>query len=170
MKIKTDLFCSLSSHPLWHQWLKEQSATLFDRFMGQFKESKSCANNAKIMMDLLPYIEESGLKDALIKFLARVFPNMVEHDVEDEELLAVEKFFLSHALTYPRRVIIYVSPEIINEELNKVLDGKIKYEYIISGNKIYLEYLIFDDIEVQDKIPDSKWLLKSIKEKIKNRR
>jgi hypothetical protein len=160
MKIKTELYCSLASHPLWQQWLKETDENLFGIFIEKFRTSKSCSNNAKIMVELLPDIEIAGIKDKLMEFLVNNFPNAIIRDENTDYIASIERYFTGNTLTYPRRTILIAENTEINKLLLKFLDGKIQYEYMLAEGKAYIEYLNAEDIEVQGKIPDTKWLLK----------
>jgi len=160
MKIKTDLYCSLASHPLWQQWLKDTDENLYGVFIEKFRASKSCSNNARIMVELLPDIENSGLKDKLMNFLVVNFPNAVIRDDNSEYITSIERYFTGNTFTYPRRTILIADNAEINNLLLKFLDGKIQYEYMLAEGKAYIEYLNAEDIEVQGKIPETKWLLK----------
>ena len=160
MKIKTDLYCSLASHPLWQQWLKDTDENLYGVFIEKFRASKSCSNNARIMVELLPDIESAGLKDKLMNFLVVNFPNAVIRDDNSEYITSIERYFTGNTLTYPRRTILIADNAEINNLLLKFLDGKIQYEYMLAEGKAYIEYLNAEDIEVQGKIPETKWLLK----------
>jgi len=165
MKIKTDLYCSLASHPLWQQWLKDTDENLYGVFIEKFRASKSCSNNARIMVELLPDIENSGLKDKLMNFLVVNFPNAVIRDDNSEYITSIERYFTGNTFTYPRRTILIADNAEINNLLLKFLDGKIQYEYMLAEGKAYIEYLNVEDIEVQGKIPETKWLLKRIPKK-----
>jgi hypothetical protein len=165
MKIKTDLYCSLASHPLWQQWLKDTDENLYGVFIEKFRASKSCSNNARIMVELLPDIESAGLKDKLMNFLVVNFPNAVIRDDNSEYITSIERYFTSNTFTYPRRTILIADNAEINNLLLKFLDGKIQYEYMLAEGKAYIEYLNVEDIEVQGKIPETKWLLKRIPKK-----
>ena len=160
MKIKTDLYCSLASHPLWQQWLKDTDENLYSVFIEKFRASKSCSNNARIMVELLPDIESAGLKEKLMEFLVNSFPNAVIRDENTEYISSIERYFTGNTLTYPRRTILLADNAELNSLLLKFLDGKIQYEYMLAEGKAYIEYLNAEDIEVQGKIPDTKWLLK----------
>lgn len=163
MKIKTEFYCTLASHPVWQQWLRDIDEELYGVFIEKYRASKSCQGNARIMIDMLPEIEAHGLKSKLLDFLVKHFPNTVVRDGEDDYLLSIEKHFISQTLTFPRRIILTADGDDINKTLLKFLDGKIKYEYAVVSQKAYVEYLNAEDSEVQDKIPDTKWLLKRIK-------
>jgi hypothetical protein len=165
MKIKTELYCSLASHPLWQQWLKETDENLYGVFIEKFRASKSCSNNARIMVDLLPDIEVAGLKEKLMEFLVINFPSAVIRDENTEYIASIERYFTGNTLTYPRRTILLADNADINNMLLKFLDGKIQYEYMLAEGKAYIEYLNVEDIEVQGKIPETKWLLKRIPKK-----
>ena len=116
------------------------------------------------MLEILPLLENRGKKIVLAQFLAKHFPNMIALDEEDEELLRLEKYFLANALTFPRRMIITDADD-INKVLMSFLDGKIQYEYVLVGNKAYVEYLTEEDTDIQKILPEGKWLLKAYKEK-----
>ena len=160
MRIKTDLYCSLASHPLWQQWLKDTDENLYSVFIEKFRASKSCSNNARIMVELLPDIESANLKEKLMEFLVNCFPNAVIRDENTEYISSIERYFTGNTLTYPRRTILLADNAELNSLLLKFLDGKIQYEYMLAEGKAYIEYLNAEDIEVQGKIPDTKWLLK----------
>ena len=165
MKIKTELFCSLASHPKWQEWLKNATDEIYQIFIDQFRKSTSCSNNAKIMIELLPLIKSAGLEDSLHSFLGDYFPNIIINDDEEEIIAPIEKYFYIKSLTYPRRIVIEADISSINDELMKFLIGKILYEFIIIKHRAFVEYLNPEDIEIKDNIPESKWLIKLIKTK-----
>ena len=139
MKIKTDLYCSLASHPLWQQWLKDTDENLYSVFIEKFRASKSCSNNARIMVELLPDIESAGLKEKLMEFLVNSFPNAVIRDENTEYISSIERYFTGNTLTYPRRTVLFADNAEINNLLLKFLDGKIQYEYMLAEGKAYIE-------------------------------
>jgi hypothetical protein len=116
-------------------------------------------------VELLPDIESAGLKDKLMNFLVVNFPNAVIRDDNSEYITSIERYFTSNTFTYPRRTILIADNAEINNLLLKFLDGKIQYEYMLAEGKAYIEYLNVEDIEVQGKIPETKWLLKRIPKK-----
>ncbi len=117
------------------------------------------------MVDLLPDIEVAGLKEKLMEFLVINFPSAVIRDENTEYIASIERYFTGNTLTYPRRTILLADNADINNMLLKFLDGKIQYEYMLAEGKAYIEYLNVEDIEVQGKIPETKWLLKRIPKK-----
>ena len=165
MRIKVELFCSLASHPRWRQWLETTIPDIFNIFIERFKVSTSCANNARIMMDILPMIDKIGKTEDLENFLLTYFPNILEHDQDDEYLRSIERFFYNKMLTYPRRCVIEGDPNELNDKIAKFLDKKIQYEFSIVGSRVFVEYLEEQDAGLQNKIPESKWLLKEYKKK-----
>ena len=165
MKIRTELFCSLASHPKWQEWLKNTTDEIYQIFIDKFKKSTGCSNNAKIMIETLPLINSAGLEDNLFTFLGDYFPNILINDDEEQSILPIEKYFYIKSLTYPRRIVIEAEPKDIHVELSKFLNGKIQSEYIIIKNRAFVEYLIIEDIQIMKSIPESKWLIKAIKAK-----
>ena len=165
MKIKTELFCSLASHPKWQEWLKNTTDEIYQIFIDRFKKSTGCSNNAKIMIEILPLIHNAGLETNLYAFLGDYFPNILINDEEEQSILPIEKYFYIKSLTYPRRIVIEAEEKDLHFELSKFLNGKIQYEFLIIKNRAFVEYLNFEDIEIKNSIPESKWLIKAIKAK-----
>jgi hypothetical protein len=165
MKIKTELFCSLASHPKWQDWLKNTTDEIYQIFIDRFSKSTGCSNNARIMMEILPLLKAAGLEAILFSFLGDYFPNILINDDEEESILPVEKYFYVKSITYPRRTVIEADTSSLNDELMKFLNGKIQYEFLIIRNRAFVEYLCIEDIEIKDSIPESKWLIKMIKAK-----
>ena len=86
MKIKTELFCSLASHPKWQDWLKNTTDEIYQIFIDRFSKSTGCSNNARIMMEILPIIKSAGLEAELLLFLGDYFPNFLINDDEEESI------------------------------------------------------------------------------------
>ena len=165
MKIKTELFCSLASHPKWQDWLKDSTDEIYHIFIDRFKKSTGCSNNARIMIEILPLIKSAGLEVELLSFLGDYFPNILINDDEEESILPVEKYFYVKSITYPRRIVIEADISSLNDELMKFLNGKMQYEFLIIKNRAFVEYLCIEDIDIKDNIRESKWLIKMIKAK-----
>jgi hypothetical protein len=161
MRVKIDKFCSLSTSPSWQAWLFHFDGELYKQFIKKLQESRGCNHNRDIMSETLKTINEMGGSDRLLEFLSSHYPHML---VNDEKLPVVaampeagEIFENYHPgiLTYPRRVIFTGAN--LQKQVKSFLVDKIKSDFVIVGDRAYVEYLTRDDRDIVDSIPQKNW-------------
>jgi hypothetical protein len=154
MKIKVDQFCSLATSPTFQTWLYNHDGELYRRFMTRLRESRGCNDNRELMKSILAEIENQG---EIVSFLQKHYPTMIEGSVQAFAGDGVFTHYNPSILTYPRRIIFVGPKRELQKKVNDFLLDKIKGDYIIIGNRAYVEYLKKEDIVVSDQIPQHNW-------------
>lgn len=167
-KVKIDKFCSLAHSPSWQAWLYHFDANLFSEFTKKIRASRGCSQNTDIMIDTLKDIDKdiSG-SDKLLKFLRLNYPYMLVDDVDDvkDDIINDEIFehYNPDILTYPHRLIIAGSKQDLLNRIQTFSENKLRVDYVIVDDKLYIEYLNNNDGNISSKIPKSNWKIASWK-------
>ncbi len=172
MDIKIGQFCSLATAPKWQTWLFGHDGKYYAEFIEKLRKSTGCRQNSEIMKEALDYLEKKGSRDALETFLKKEFPNALSDGKPAPAKPRPKnpdpmyfRDFMTKALTFPRRQIITGNPDTLVENVNKFLAGKIMADYVIFGNRAYIEYLEEQDAKLKDKVPFKNWKTSTWKHK-----
>lgn len=162
MRVKTALFCSLSTSNAFQTWLYEFDENLYKGFIRNLKSSRGCDENKRIMMGLLEAIEGSGGAKKLEDFLIREYPHIID---APGKVVANDKHkifdnYVQGVLTYPRREIIRGGQN-LERDVKRFLTTKIHGEYIIVDDVAYIEYLLPGEEEIAAQLPDEKWKVRN---------
>jgi hypothetical protein len=167
IKVKVGQFCSLATSPSWQTWLYHNHTELYRKFVRQLQESKGCNQNRSIMAEVLQEIDKVD-SDGLIDFLQKHYPHVLDgqpvpsQQREDAEALEHDGVFSHYnpsILTYPRRQIFVGPPGILRRKAKTFLADKLKSDFIVIGERLYIEYLDQGDSEIADQIPMKNWMI-----------
>jgi len=161
MRVKTALFCSLSTSVDFQTWLYNFDDSLYKSFMTDLREAKGCEQNKNIMMQILNKIEALQGGSQLESFLLDKYPHIVD---APGEVIANDKHqvfddYVPGVLTYPRREIIKNHGD-LDRQIQRFLASKIAGDYIIVDGVAYVEYLLPGEEELLSQIPTTKWKVK----------
>lgn len=163
MRVKTALFCSLSTSAAFQSWLFKFDEAVYKSFAHNLRESKGCDENKKLMLVTLEQIESSGGGSYLEEFLKTKYPHVLDtprgtaaskdtHNVFGGQ-------FIQGILTYPRREIIRGNIKTLERDVKRFLVSKISTDYLIIDDTAYIEYLLPG--EEDHKIPEKSWKIKA---------
>jgi hypothetical protein len=160
MRINSGKFCSLATSPSWQAWLCGFDRNLYNTFIRKLHVSKGCNQNQNIMLETLKEIEVANGAESLHQFIEQNYPQMI---IKDEVKIPVSTKgevifeYNPNVLTYPHRIIM--SGDGLKRKAQSFLLDKIKGDYVIVGDKVYIEYLKKEDAYLANKIPVSSWLI-----------
>jgi hypothetical protein len=162
MRIKTALFCNLSTSQTFQSWLFKYNENLYKSFVYDLRESRGCEENKRIMLKVLDNIEEAGDGALLEQFLREKYPHVID---EPREIIFNDKHqvfpdYKPGILTYPRREIITAKRN-LDRDVKRFLANKIHGEYIIIDNVAYVEYFLPGEENIAAKLPEEKWKIRA---------
>lgn len=167
MKIKTDQFCGLATSPSFQSWLYYHDVELYRKFMSDLRLSKGCSHNREMMLKLLDDIRDTGGNDSLIVFISRNYKYMIDGNDGVVEFDGGDVFidYKANILTYPRRVIFSGENKSLVKRAREFLLDKLSGDYIIVGDKLYIEYLNKSDSSISGSIPIENWQIANYRRK-----
>lgn len=167
MRIKTEQFCSLATSPSWQAWLFHYDGDIYRRFIRRLQESRGCSENKELMKDLLEQIQKNGGSDAVSDFLRKHYPHMIEGGTaaSNSDFDNVFVHYNPIVLTYPRRIIFTGPARELQKKVREFTIDKIKSDYIILGERAYIEYLDKTDEIIMSKIPLSNWQIAAYRQR-----
>lgn len=154
-RVRTSQFCALSKEQKFQGWLHSVAPVLHDDLVAFIKKSNSCYANRQKMEEVHAELTRRQLAVPLVKFLHTTFPNCVEEIKEaavlpppptskilaaapDSEVFA---YYKSGLLTFPQKTIMENDdPKILEKEVRSFLTNKVNGDYIIIGNRAYIEF------------------------------
>jgi hypothetical protein len=166
VRVRVDKFCSLSTSPSWQAWLFHFDQGVYRKFIKKLQASRGCDQNKELMIDLLKEIETIPQgNDKLLDFLTKHYPYMLVDDEgrrlpRQQALAGLDDIFEHYnpdILTYPRRFIITGAAHELNRKVKEFLLDKIQSDYVIVGDRAYIEYLKKEDASVKEQIPMRNW-------------
>jgi hypothetical protein len=163
-KVRVDKFCSLATSPSWQAWLFHLDHDLYRRFIKKLQQSRGCSHNRDLMVEILKEIDkiDSG-GPQLIEFLTKHYPTMLVTDDSQPRLIRQDQhesifdYYNPHILTYPRRMILIGTPTDLKQRVQEFLLDKIQTDFVIVGDRAYIEYLKAEDASIKDQIPTKNW-------------
>ena len=190
MKLLVDKFCSLSTSPVWQAWLFHFNADVYKRFIKRLLESRGCAQNKELMVELLAEIEKiDGGSDKLFTFLKAQYPYIIadeqtsgpqrvrvpEIDEQTKASMAAAargmiparsrktlfEDYVPGMMTYPRRMIFEGPVDTLKTMIKAFTADKIVSEHIIHDGRAYIEYLTSNDAYLKDSIPEQNWQIRA---------
>lgn len=159
-KIRVDKFCSLANSPSWQAWLYHYDAILFAKFVKKIRESRGCSQNTDVMIDTLKEIDQSkDGSEKLLDFISKNYPYMIVEESQSSVLASDDIFgyFNPSILTYPHRLIFNGSKDELIDKAREFSKDKLKIDYVIINNKLYIEYLNNDEESLINQIPANNW-------------
>lgn len=157
-RIRTQQFCSLSKEAHWQNWLYTVAVDLHKDLMEHIEKSTSCRTNHIKMMEIHAKLEQRKLVHNMVKFLRKNYPHTVEEvaDVESDSPIPfappskilesiTEKEVFAHykpgLLTFPQKAVMENDDvDALKRDVHNFLATMINGDYIIIGNRAYVEY------------------------------
>lgn len=161
MDIREGTFCGLARNPEWQKWLLEIAPDLHAQLLDTLEHSRGCHTNRDKMLEILsvlkirekmpefeqlvrerfPYVEDkkSGIKAKLNKKQQKFTTQRPIPTTRDEH--GVFKIYKPHLLTFPAKIIISDKDRnSLERRLFHFIRNKIGVDYLIIGNRAYVEY------------------------------
>lgn len=168
MRIRVEQFCSLSSNPIWQSWLYKYDPVFNQELVNHLRSSTGCGANRVKMTEIMNRIVERGDEGLIVDFLKVHFPQMIE---DDSRVVAVKTFNSrrdipfdvsdANLLTFPRRAIIDGDQDTLKDLVSNFLSDKVGGDFVIVGNRAFVEYLPASDANLLGQVPIKNWLVSS---------
>lgn len=154
-RIRTKQFCALSQEQKWQSWLQSVCPDLHEDLMNHFKVSTSCKANHIKMMEIQEGLQKRNLLGQMVLFLKQHYPIAVELVTEPQAPVQkpitsqvvrsgssdVFHYYNPSILTFPHLMILENDDsESLLTETKEFCNDKIGVDFIIVGNKAYIEY------------------------------
>ncbi len=164
-EIQENQFCGLSKEITFQEWLKNISPSLYKDLLTHLNTSASCKSNTSKMINIQNKLIEIGKGVNLVNFLREKFPNTVLRvdDVQQAQKVAkilprrkettateylesidesiVFRFYNPHLLTFPLKAVFRnIDTIALRKDVMKFLSDKYDGDYVIVGNKAYIEF------------------------------
>jgi hypothetical protein len=152
-RVKTKQYCSLSKNQKWQSWLQSVSQELYDDLMNHHLANHGCKSNHIKMMEIQRKLNAKKLLPSMVQFLLKEFPNTVEEvktptvkpKVKPIKISNDDKgvfgYYNPKLLTFPQKIIIENdNKEELERQVHDFCKDKIDTDYLIIGNKAYIEY------------------------------
>lgn len=167
-RIHVKQFCTLSNDYKWQGWLQSVSPTLHRELMQHLAQSKSCRSNQEKMQEIQKSLDGSNKLPAMIAFLKREFPQMIEEIREEKDgpapikstiVSGLEKnevfsHYNPNLLTFPQRMVLEnKDPEALKRDVKEFIVGKVGVDYLIIGDRAYIEYFKLKFIREASQVP-----------------
>lgn len=169
--IKISQFCAISQEIKFHVWLSNISTPLYEHLLAHFKGGGggSCRANTKIMAEIHQELQKTGKHTELIKFLQENYPQIIESretpiiNKNNTVILAtvkknpVFKHYNAQLLTFPQKAILY-NKDInrLSRDVKRFISDKLDVDYIIIGDRAYIEYFKYKYRDESGKIHKDK--------------
>jgi len=185
IKIRKDVFCTLSRNGDWREWLKENVPSLSEYLEAGLKKSAGCRDNKRIMSSIYNSLYESKNADLISKFEKLIidrFPyalrdksikkiptkkipnNQIDRIAKGDEYNNLNKHgefevYRPHIMTIPHKLILADKDPIrLKKSIDKFLSDKGSKDYVIVEDRAYIEYM-----PIAENIPDECWEVKAYK-------
>ena len=152
-KVRISQFCSLSKEPKWQGFLQTIAPDLHAELIKHLTNSASCKANQNKMTEIYQTLEQRNIGSQTIKFLRKEYPHTVEEIIDlqppprPKSLLLtsnqqeVFSYYKPSLLTFPQRQIFENNDiEALQKDVHNFLAGKVGGDYLIVGNRAYIEY------------------------------
>lgn len=160
MQINKSLFCSLATSPRWQSWLYNYNQEIYRQFITKLQSSAGCAENTRIMQQLLDQIINRGGYSLLMGFLSRQFPHVIDKAAKPiQKRTMVFEDYVAGLLTYPHRKII--ESDNVEADVLQFIRDKGKSDYVIVDGVGFVEYL--EKSEVDLPVPPENWQIHKYK-------
>lgn len=113
------------------------------------------------MVEVLAEIDKAGGNDKLLAYLHQHYPHiLVSKQAAPAAVKDSDEIFENYnpdLLTYPRRIIFEGEASELRSKVQSFLVDKIKSDFVIVGDRAYVEYLTSEDTAIKDLIPITNW-------------
>ena len=158
-EIRSDQFCALANDEHWQSWLETKAPDLYEELIKHLKISKSCRSNRELMGVIKRKLASRGFGTELIEFLRAFFPiilkilpsepptrkpKRIENktvDLNNPNKHGVFALYKPYLLSFPhKKIIIDNDYESLRRKVRKFTKTKIYTDWIIIGDRAYVEY------------------------------
>ena len=152
-RVRVSQFCSLAKESKWQGWLQTIAPDLHSELIKHLTNSVSCKANQNKMTTIYQTLEERKLGLQVIKFLRKEYPHTLEEILQPQPILQpksmlvaantqeVFSYYKPTLLTFPQRQIFENNDiEALKKDVSAFLAGKVGGDYLIIGNRAYIEY------------------------------
>lgn len=188
MKVRISHFCALSRAEDWQNWLSSVAPDLLeslqktinrggckdvsDEMIRIYKEIYARNFGPKfetLIRNRFPYIIDSGVNKRAIKPAPTV--NKVPNKYPRISVIKGDDFLFKNyspgLLTFPQRIIFSGKLEQLQEAINKFVADKVGVDYVIIGNKAYIEYFESKYKDIVNKVAPEKREIFKYKQSLK---
>lgn len=162
MEIKIDQFCALATSPAWQAWLFRFAKPLHSELVEHLRGSRSCNSNRDKMVSIFQrLVDLPGGPEQLVAFLGKQFPHVIAArptQTITKAALADDGVFEHYdpdLLTFPRKLIITGSD--LERKVKEFLAKHAKGDYVVIGDRAYVEYLPVAHAGLASTIPAANW-------------
>jgi hypothetical protein len=152
-RVKTQQFCSLCREMRWQSWLNSVAPDLYKALVDHLSYSRSCRANHQAMVEIINKLEQRKIIEKMVQFLIKEYPYAVEEmkdkpkppsasrvldRIDDQNVFLV---YRPNLLTHPQKLVMENEdrPALHRDIMNFIVD-KVSCDYIIVGNRAYIEY------------------------------
>ena len=184
-RIKSSQFCSLAQEIKFQRWLSETNEKLYLGLIDGLKKKLGCSASIKLMSDIQAGLQNLGLGQKLVDFLLKEYPITIEamddnaisnfptisdppkfeiHNVGQSQTKIIPgmienpvfKFYNPSLLMFPQKMILFNlnRGRLVIDTVAFLMD-KIGGDYIIVGDKSYIEYFKYKYKDEVSKVPKS---------------
>jgi hypothetical protein len=153
-RLRTQQFCALSKELRFQAWLHAVAADLHKDLISHLENSHSCRDNAVKMSEIQNKLEKRNLIIQMVEFLKKEYPHAVERlpdpltpstptstNLKAAPQNEVFGFYTPALLTFPQKMILQNDdPDALRRDVLAFIVGKVSTDYIIIGNRAYIEY------------------------------
>jgi len=173
MKLRTSSFCGISRTKDWQAWLKQVAPDLLKDLVETLKIA-GCRKSKSKMISIYRDLYSRNLGPKLESFIEERFPHLIDNKLSKSELAkstvvgttkvqadnVVFKNYRPDMLTFPHRLILTSEdPATLEIKVKKFVIDKYGVDYIIIGDRAYIEYFDKRYAKVVDQIdPDKREL------------
>ena len=154
-RIRMRQLCNLCKENRWQSWLHNIAPELHANLMEFLASSRGCRANHDVMLVVYKKLEEKGRIQDMVKFLIKEYPYAVEEitpkpqaKLPDESKILdrldnqdVFQFYKPNVLTHPQKIVFQNDDrEVLRKDVMNFIIGKIGVDFIVVGNKAFVEY------------------------------
>jgi len=178
--INQNQFCALASSEKFRDWLKKIDRPLFDDLLEHLKKGFGCKANREKMKQIFDRLRVDTEKyDLLVDWLKKTYPSTLDGSDPTKLLRISGKTDDIHGIfpdysptlrTMPRRLIISLHDAVKNKmDLTSLVAAfclrQAYCDYVVTGDRAYVEYVPQDLAYLVEKIPDKSWSIPAFRMK-----
>ena len=157
-RLRVTQYCALANENKFQAWLHSTCPDLHADLLRQLDTGSSCKSNRHKMVEIQTRLQSRGLMSALVNYLLKEYPFVIETLREPGELRPrkisntkkqvskddgkpVFAYYNAKLLTFPHKVVLQNSNvEALRRDVLNFCKGNIDTDYVIIGGKAYIEY------------------------------
>ena len=170
--INQDQFCALASSEKFRDWLKDEIPDLHEDLIEYLKKGFGCKANREKMKQIFDRIRVEEDKYASLGiWMKEVYPSLLDNQDPNrvlrisgtaDDIHGIFPDYSPTLRTLPRRVIISLQDALKNRMdlvsfVAAFCTRQAYCDYILTGDRAYVEYLPPDLEKIIEQIPDRNW-------------